>query len=89
MQAVMAKWGNSNAVRIPVSVCEEMGIGAGSVADIVIDALSREVKLTFKEDMPKYARHKKMTMEEFAQGWSGEKVGEEWGGDDLGHEVVE
>ncbi len=30
-----------------------------------------------------------MTMEEFAQGWSGEKVGEEWGGDDLGHEVVE
>ena len=30
-----------------------------------------------------------MTMEEFAAGWEGTKVGKEWGGSDVGAEVVE
>ena len=30
-----------------------------------------------------------MTMEEFAAGWEGPRVGKEWGGSDVGAEVVE
>ena len=91
--ATLTKWGNSNGVRIPAEVCNELGVSAGDVAVLEHDALKRRVTLTFQPredgDARSYRRHRKMSLEEFAAGWAGGKTDTgEWGGGDVGAEVV-
>lgn len=88
MQATLTKWGNSKGIRIPAEICDELGLVAGSEAEVTVDLSHRSVVLTFKGESAEYSRTKKMSMREFAAGWSGGKVGLEWTGD-IGAEVVE
>ena len=91
--ATLSKWGNSNGVRIPAEVLSELGVSTGDVAVLEHDALSRRVTLTFgpREDdgSRTYRRHRKMSLEEFADGWTGGRADtNEWGGGDVDAEVV-
>ena len=88
MEATLVKWGNSQGVRIPSQVCGELGVRPGSVATMTVDPARSSLTLTFERPQRRYARNRKMTMEEFAAGWDGGKVGHEWGGPDVGNEVV-
>lgn len=89
MEATLVKWGNSQGVRIPSQVCADLGVRPGSVAEVEVDVARSSLTLTFEKPRRRYARTRKMTMEEFAEGWEGGKVGREWGGPDVGAEVVE
>lgn len=79
METTLSKWGNSKAVRVPVEACDELGLSLGDRAEVTVDAEHEERA---------YARTRRMTMEEFAAGWDGGKVGAEWSGRDVGTEVV-
>lgn len=35
--AVMGRWGNANALRIPLPFCQQLGLSAGSSVDISIE----------------------------------------------------
>ena len=85
----IGKWGNSQAVTIPSSVYNLMGLTVGSKADVKYDLSSNSVIYQFEKPKKRYSRTKKMTMEEFTAGWTGPKVGEEWVGQDVGAEIVE
>ena len=85
MDAVLGKWGNSKALRVPSELCNQLGIDVGSVAKVTVNESSRSLEAPQQA----YSRSKRMTMEEFAAGWEGPKVGKEWGGSDVGAEVVE
>ncbi len=89
MLATLTKWGNSQGIRIPSSTCELLGISAGARAEIEADPVTSTLTVRFERPTGNYARHRKMTLEEFAAGWTGGKVGQEWGGPDVGAEVVE
>ena len=89
MEATLVKWGNSQGVRIPSQVCADLGVRPGSVAKVEVDVAHSSLTLTFEKPRRRYARTRRMTMEEFAEGWDGGKVGQEWGGPDVGAEVVE
>ena len=89
MQATLTKWGNSQGLRIPVEACEALGIGVGTRAEMQVDPATSTITLHFERPQRRYARHRKMTLEEFAGNWTGGKVGQEWGGSDVGAEVVE
>lgn len=89
MDAILSKWGNSKALRLPSEVCGRLGVDVGSVAQVTVDDAARSVTFSFNQPKRKYAREKRVTMEEFAAGWQGGKVGEEWSGADVGAEVVE
>lgn len=89
MDAVLSKWGNSKALRLPSEVCRRLGIDVGSVARVSVDDAACSVTFSFERPQRKYARTKRVTMEEFAAGWTGGKVGKEWGGADVGAEAVE
>ena len=90
-ETTLSKWGNGRGVRIPAEVCAELGISVGDIADIEVDELRSSVTFAFRKNKQRsYSRHRKMTMEEFASGWSGGKTAtKEWGGEDIGAEVVE
>lgn len=84
----LAKWGNSQGVRIPKDICELLGVQVGSAVSIEADQARSEVILVFEKPGSRYQRNRRVSMEELCAGWSGEKVGEEWGGPDVGAEVV-
>jgi antitoxin component of MazEF toxin-antitoxin module len=89
VETTLAKWGNSQGLRIPREVCSSLGIEVGAKANIGIDVEHSTLVVHFDRPKRKYHRNRKMTMQEFAAGWQGNKVGEEWGGADIGAEVVE
>lgn len=90
MHATLSRWGNSNAIRIPTSVCEDLKLTPGAVAEVLPDLKNKTVTFRFSDTQaPTYSRHRRMTMEEFAGNWTGGKTGEEWGGKDVDAEVVE
>lgn len=89
MEAVLSKWGNSKGIRFPSEICNELGIGVGSVARIEVNEADCSVTFTFTKNRNRYSRNRKMTLEEFVGDWEGEKIGEEWLGSDVGAEVVE
>ena len=86
--ATLGKWGNSQALTVPSAICSEMGLVPGEKAEVEYDLATNSVTYRFNKEAMKYSRSKKMTIEEFASGWTGEKVGREWGGCDIGSEVV-
>lgn len=89
MDAVLGKWGNSKALRVPSELCSQLGIDVGSVAKVTVNESARSLTFSFEAMHQAYSRSKRMTMEEFAAGWEGPKVGKEWGGSDVGAEVIE
>ena len=86
--ATIGKWGNSQALTIPSNICNAMGLSVGRKANVDYDLKNNCVIYQFDQSSKKYSRSKKMTMEEFAAGWQGAKIGTEWGGYDVGAEVV-
>lgn len=89
MQATLTRWGNSQGLRIPREICARLGARIGSVAQLDVNEERAELVVRFEAPQKKYARSRKMSMQEFAAGWTGGKTGEEWGGPDVGAEVVE
>ncbi len=87
--ATLAKWGNSQGIRIPRDLCDMLGLQIGSVANISVNQARNEVVLAFDRPKQKYQRNRKVSMEELCSNWDGKKAGEEWGGPDVGAEVVE
>ncbi len=90
MNATLVKWGNSQAVRVPKEVCELLGLEIGATGTMEVDVDERRVTITFEQlrPSPRYKRRSNATLEELAVGWAGGKVGEEWGGADVGSEEV-
>ena len=90
MKTTLVKWGNSQAVRIPKEACEQLDLVVGATGTMSLDIDSHRIIITFEElhPRPKYRRKSHATLEELAQGWAGERVGEEWGGPDVGNEEV-
>lgn len=89
MQTTLSKWGNSKGVRVPADAVNALGLSVGARASVEVDAAASTITLTFDQPHRGYARSAKLTMEEFAAGWAGGKVGEEPTGADVGGEVVE
>ena len=87
--ATLQKWGNSQGIRIPKEVCDAFGAGIGSVVEMTVDEARYQLTISFERPHGKYHRNRKLTMEELMGAWQGEKVGEEWGGQDVGAEVVD
>lgn len=88
VEATLTKWGNSQGFRMSKEVCDLLGISPGARARMRVDAPRAQVTLTFEQPTRKYHRSRKVTMEELCADWKGGKVGEEWGGPDVGAEVV-
>lgn len=89
MQTTLSKWGNSKGVRVPADAVSALGLSVGARASVEVDAASSTITLTFDRPRHRYSRSAKLTMEEFAAGWKGGKVGGEPTGTDMGGEVVE
>lgn len=82
------KWGNSQGLRVPREVCDYLGVDIGSSAEMTFDVNKSQIIITFNEPNNAYRRNKKMSLQEIAAGWTGGKTGEEWGGEDVGSEVI-
>ncbi len=89
MIGTLGKWGNSQGVRIPKDICELLDLKTGTPVRMEVNQVTSQVTLTFEKPSRPYTRTKKVSLEELCAGWTGGKVGEEWGGVDVGAEVVE
>ncbi len=89
MVSTLSKWGNSQGIRIPKEVCDLLGVGIGSPMKIEVDQTQSRMTVSFDRPERKYRRNRKVSLMELCDGWDGEKVGEEWGGPDVGAEVVQ
>ncbi len=87
--ATLSKWGNSQGIRIPKDLCDLLGVNVGAVADIEANQARSSLVITFEQPRRKYRRNRRVSMEELCAGWEGGKIGEEWGGPDVGAEEVE
>lgn len=85
----LARWGNSQGFRVPKEMCDLLGVHVGSKARVRADQAKSQLVITFEQPARTYQRNRKLSMEELCEGWHGGKVGEEWGGPDIGAEVVE
>ncbi len=90
MNATLVKWGNSQGVRVPKEACEQLGLQIGATGTLEVDVEGNRIVITFEElkPRPKYRRRSNATLEELAADWVGGRVGEEWGGSDVGAEEV-
>lgn len=88
MSSTLSKWGNSQGIRIPKEFCDLLGVGIGVPVKIEINQARSQMTVSFERPERKYYRTRKVSLEELCDGWTGEKVGEEWGGPDVGAEVV-
>jgi len=88
MQAELVKWGNSQGVRIPREVCDSLGVDVGVKGELDFDVINASLTIHFNRPARKYQRSRITTMQELMAGWEGGKVGEEWGGPDVGAEIV-
>ncbi len=90
MNATLVKWGNSQGVRVPKEACEQLGLQIGATGTLEVDVEGNRIVITFEETRPrpKYRRRSNATLEELAADWVGGRVGEEWGGPDVGAEEV-
>ncbi len=65
--ATLSKWGNSQGILIPKSVCEALGLSVGDKMELRMDAPS--LVLTPQR---KYCRSRKVTIDELFEGWEGD-----------------
>ena len=84
--STLSKWGNSQGFIIPKNICKAARFHIGDNAEIQVDDCGRII-LAHKS-APRFSRRRIVNLEEFADGWQGEKIGEEWGGSDVGVETV-
>lgn len=89
VDTTLARWGNSQGFRVPKEMCDFLGVRVGSKAHVRADQAKSQLIITFEQPVRTYQRNRKVSMEELCEGWCGGKVGEEWGGSDIGAEVVE
>ena len=89
MQTTLSKCGNSKGVRVPADAVSALGLTVGAHASVEVDPARSAIVLTFNQPRRRYSRSAKLTLEEFAAGWTGCKVGGEPTSSDLGSEVVE
>lgn len=87
--STLTKWGNSQGVRIPKEICDLLGAKVGTEVDLTVDQAKSQLTLTFEQPGRKYHRNRKVSIQDLCADWKGDKVGEEWGGSDVGSEVVE
>ena len=83
------KWDGSQEIRTPSSIYELLGISMGARAEVAAGPATSTLTVRFEKPAGGSARHRKMTLEEFAAGWTGGKVGRERCGPDVGAERVE
>lgn len=88
MKSTLSKWGNSQGIRIPREICDLLGVGVGSSAKIEVDQARSQMTVSFDTPRRKYHRNRKISLVELCGDWEGEKVGDEWGGPDVGAEIV-
>lgn len=67
MKAIVNKWGNSLAVRIPQPIAEELGIGEGTAVDLAATFDSLVI------------RKRVFTLEDFLEGHSKRSAELDWG----------
>jgi len=84
-RTTLTKWGNSQGVRIPKSVCEQLGASVGDEASIDYGPAN---SITISFNVPRYARHRKVPIEEYVKDITTPVVSEEPFGDDVGDEAV-
>jgi antitoxin component of MazEF toxin-antitoxin module len=84
--ATLYKWGNSQGLIIPKKICNAAGFKVGDTAEIRVDEHGRII--VAHQESPRYARRKVVSLEELAAGWQGRRESDEWGGVDVGAEVV-
>ena len=87
--ATLNKWGNGQGIRIPKEVCDRIGVKIGARATMVVSESENTISFSFEKEPTRFQRRSKVAMKELAAGWTGGKTGEEWGGSDVGSEVVE
>lgn len=78
--ATLGRWGNANALRIPLPFCRQLGIDAGSVVSIALEG-DRMIVRKAEEGLSLSAR--------MAEGWDGARYQSEeldWG-EPAGNEV--
>ena len=71
LKTTLSKWGNSQGFRVPKEVCELLGIGLGSKADMAIDVANSRMTLTFEQPDCTFRRTRKVTLEELFEGYEG------------------
>jgi antitoxin component of MazEF toxin-antitoxin module len=84
--ATLTKWGNSQGFIVSKSICATAGFRVGDTAKVEVN---EQGQIVFGHVEPKrYERKRMLSLEEFAADWTGERVGKEWSGTDVGAEVV-
>jgi antitoxin component of MazEF toxin-antitoxin module len=84
--ATLTRWGNSQGFIVSKSICAAAGFRVGDTAKVEVDERGQ---IVFGHVEPRhYERKRASSLEEFAAGWTGGRVGEEWSGADIGAEVV-
>ena len=71
MQTTLAKWGNSQGLRIPKEACDLLGIGIGDKARVTVDMSGSRIVLTFEHPGRTFHRTRKVTIEELFEGYEG------------------
>jgi antitoxin component of MazEF toxin-antitoxin module len=84
--ATLTKWGNSQGFIVSKGICAAAGFRVGDTARVEVNERGQIV--FGRAESKRYERKRMVSLEEFAAGWTGERVGEEWGGTDVGAEVV-
>lgn len=83
----VAKWGNSQGVRIPRNVLDAAGLHVGDT--VRLSANGETIVLTVTGERPRYKRAGHRTIEEIFAGYDGPPLGEEWLRGRVGAEVLD
>jgi antitoxin MazE len=83
MNATIAKWGNSLAVRVPKHIADELGLAAGTPVELRVE----DGRLVLAKPRPKLPRYK---LSELLEGYDGTNNHPEvdWG-PDVGREIID
>ncbi len=85
MQTTLRKWGNSQGILIPREICVSVDINVGDTFEFEI---GEDRTILLRPEASHYHRNTRASLEELTAGWAGPRAGEEWGGHDVGNEVV-
>jgi antitoxin MazE len=83
-KAIISKWGNSSAIRLPKAAMAELGLKDGSVVRIE----RRDGTLVILPERPKVPTLREMYEEMDRIGWQNEPELVDWG-PDVGSEIID
>ncbi|MBR3316947.1 MAG: AbrB/MazE/SpoVT family DNA-binding domain-containing protein [Atopobiaceae bacterium] len=86
-ESKVVKWGNSQGVRIPRSMCDAVGIGVGDTLHLMVEG--HTIVISAVQDRPRYKRRGNRTIEEVFAGYEGPPMGDEWIHGRVGAEVLD